>query len=340
MPPSRIWDRFVIVGRKRTHNKHLPRGVTLDYGTYYFRGPDRRRVRLGRTLPEAMAAWAKLVEPSVGELRTMHEAFERYKLEVMPRKAEKTQRTQSYMFRVLEAVFGEMTPAAIRPRDGYGYLAKRSPQAPTQAIKEFNLISHVLTKCVEWGVIDENPFWQVRKTEYTPAPRSRCPSEAEFAAVYELAGERMRIAMDLALLTGLRRSGILGLTLDCDTPDGLLVERPGKKTKALLFEWSPELRAAVDKAKHLEPRVRRALLCTRSGTSYSADGFSANWQRLIAKAIREKKLAERFTFHDLRALSATSSEDVLEASARLGHASPATTKAVYIRKPTKVRPLR
>ena len=57
----------------------------------------------------------------------------------------------------------------------------------------------------------------------------------------------------------------------------------------------------------------------------------------MAKAV--EKGVPRFTFHDLRAKSA--SDDTLQAATeRLGHTSEETTKRVYVRKPTKVKPLR
>lgn len=40
---------------------HLPKGVTFDYGSYYYRGADRRRVNLGRHLPEALAHAGRLM---------------------------------------------------------------------------------------------------------------------------------------------------------------------------------------------------------------------------------------------------------------------------------------
>jgi integrase len=131
---------------------------------------------------------------------------------------------------------------------------------------------------------------------------------------------------------------VISLTLDADTADGLLVPRPGKTTKPLLFEWSPELREIVDRAKRLEPRVRRALLCTTNGQHYTPDGFTTNWTRLMAKA--KKAGLDPFRFQDIRAKSATDDDDATSASARLGHSTVEITKRVYIRKPSKVRPLR
>lgn len=328
------------VGRRRTKNKHLPKGVTLEHGAYYYRGHDRKRIHLGRTLGVAMAAWSNHMSPAPSSLVTLHDIFEKYKTDVMPKKAPATQRSQGYLLPILDDVFGAMRADALRPQHVYGYLAIRSPRAPTAAIKEVNLLSHCMTKAVQWGAVASNPCLQVRKAEYTPASRGRCPTDTEFRQVYELANERMRIAMDLALLTGLRRSGVIRLTLDSETDAGLLVERPGKTTKPLLFEWTPELQAVIDRAKKLEPRIRRgrALLCTHGGKFYSPDGFTTNWGRLMEKAV--KAGVERFSFQDIRAKSATDDDDAARASARLGHSTVEITRRVYIRKPSKVSPLR
>lgn len=326
------------VGRKRIHNKHLPRGVTYEHGAYYFRGRDRKRIRLGAALGESLAAWAALVQPDPGEIRTLHDAFERYKVEVVPRKAPKTQKGYLYMLPKLDLVWGRMAVSAVKPRHGY-QLLDEGADTPTQTLKYFNLLSGVLTSCVKWGVIDANPFHEVDKTGYVPPARERCPSDAEFAAVYSIASDRMRIAMDLALLTGLRKIGILRLELGDVLEEGLRSKRPGKTTKPLIFEWTPELRSVVAFAQSLEPRVRRALLCTEKGTFYTEDGFQANWGRLMDKALERGLIGARFHFHDIRAKSATDEPDALAAARRLGHASPTTTQKIYIRRPQVAKPL-
>ena len=340
------------VGRKKKNDPHLPRGLTHEHGAYYFRGKDRKRIRLGAALGDSMSRWAELVQPHGGPVQSMHDALERFKSDVVPHRAPKTRAGYLYMLPTLDAIYGKMAPGTIQPRHGY-QLLDRGRRTPTQTLKLFNLMSSVLTSCVRWGAVDENPFWQVRKGDYTPAPRTRCPSDAEYAAVYAIASERLQIAMDLALLTGLRKGGILRLELADATDDGLLSRRPGKTTRALLFEWTPELRAVVDRAKRLEPRVRRTLLCTgkarnpkhKPGQAYTEDGFNALWQHLMTRATRKNEqgqaaLAERFRLNDLRAKSATDADSVADAQARLGHTTPATTQRVYIRKPTKVQPLR
>jgi hypothetical protein len=80
------------------------------------------------------------------------------------------------------------------------------------------------------GVIDANPFHEVDKEGYVPPARERCPTDAEFAAAYSIASDRMRIATDVALLIGLRKGGVLRLELGDVLEDGLRSQRPGKKT--------------------------------------------------------------------------------------------------------------
>jgi len=163
-------------------------------------------------------------------------------------------------------------------------------------------------------------------------------TDDEYRAVYVLAFPMMQVAMDLAVLTGLRRGDLLGLTRDHLTDEGILI-RTSKTGTPLLIEWSDELRSVVNRAKRIKPQVRLTLICSRQGKPYSGQGFAAIWQRLIRKALEKKVISERFRFHDLRAKSA--SDDTLDAAtARLGHMDAKLTERVYRRKPRRVKPLR
>jgi len=164
--------------------------------------------------------------------------------------------------------------------------------------------------------------------------RTRYVTDTELGRLYALASPMMQCAIDMAVLTGLRRSDLLGLTRDNLTDTGILVQT-AKTNKGLLIEWSDELRGVVTKAWTLEPRVRRHLIVGARGKPYTADGFSVQVQRLMKRLPKD----QRFRWHDLRAKSA--SDDTLEAAtARLGHTSSAMTKRHYYRAPQKVRPLR
>lgn len=54
------------------------------------------------------------------------------------------------------------------------------------------------------------------------------------------------------------------------------------------------------------------------------------------RAIADGVIANRFTFHDVRAKAGSEHHDATEL---LGHQSSATTRRVYQRKPKKVKPI-
>lgn len=65
----------------------------------------------------------------------------------------------------------------------------------------------------------------------------------------------------------------------------------------------------------------------RIGARYTLDGFSTAWQKLMAKAIKDKVLEQSFTFHDLRAKAGSESENAQDL---LGHDDPRTTKNAFV----------
>jgi integrase len=81
------------------------------------------------------------------------------------------------------------------------------------------------------------------------------------------------------------------------------------------------------------------LICTQEGQRYTGDGFRSTWQRLMSKALADRVIEERFTFNDIRAKHASDSQPD-EATERLGHDDPRTTRRIYRRGPRQVHPLR
>ena len=149
----------------------------------------------------------------------------------------------------------------------------------------------------------------------------------------------MQVAMDMALLTGLRQGDILSLTRDSLTVDGILIQT-SKTGAGLMIQYTPALEEVLNSAKKLKPQVGpgQFLIRSRSGKRYSSSGFKANWQRLMKKAMDQG--IEHFTFNDIRAKSASDSESLTDASERLAHSSTAITRRVYYRKAMPVKPLK
>jgi integrase len=109
------------------------------------------------------------------------------------------------------------------------------------------------------------------------------------------------------------------------------------------FEWTPELRAAVDMAKAARPiDIAPWLFCTKHGEGYFDEetGWDSMWQRFMARLLKDTKITERFTEHDLRGKTGSDAESLDRAQQLLGHADSKITAKTYRRKPQLVRPLR
>lgn len=104
------------------------------------------------------------------------------------------------------------------------------------------------------------------------------------------------------------------------------------------------MQVAVDMAKAARPvDIGPWLFCNRSGDCYlnddnEANGFQSIWGRFMIRVLAETGLKARFSERDIRAKVASDADSLQRAQEILGHADPALTKRVYVRKPQLVRP--
>ena len=98
---------------------------------------------------------------------------------------------------------------------------------------------------------------------------------------------------------------------------------------------------AIELAKASDRRAASLIyvMANSKGQRYDSHAFQVRWMKLIKKAIARKLISESFTFHDLRD-KAGSDAKTCDAQDLLGHASSATTRRVYMRKPIVVTPIR
>lgn len=330
----------VIMGRRRKTNKELPKRVYIHGSTYRYHPAGGKPIPLAKVgdYPGMLRALADLHRERP-PMRSMRALFARYEIEILPGKAATTQADQRRQLQNLAQSFGHMEPADLRQPHAIAYRNKRAQRYPTAANREMELLSHVCTIAVEWGIMDSNPLRGMRKIR-TP-PRDRYVTDDEYLQVYSLASPMVQCVMDLALLTGLRRGDIFLLTRSSVTDDGLEVQ-PGKTKKTtgqrLLFEWTPALRAVVARALNIQPQVRLHIVCNRRGRPYGKNAFDSAWQRLMKRAVARG--VEKFEFRDLRRKSASDELSEAVAQKRLGHVSSAITRRVYRVRPSKVKPLR
>jgi integrase len=337
------------MARLRETNKHLPKYVTIVHGSYWFRPPNGESVKVCRVGDEAelYGFMAKLHTPT-GPMTTLNDCFDRYERDVIPTLEPRTQKDYRRHLLILRKEFGHRDPNDIQPKDIGRFLDV--DKGRIQRNRVVAVLSAVFTKAVgRWYVADRNPCTAV---ERNPSKRrSRNVLDAEYAGVYAVASPRLRVAMDLALLTGQRQGDLLKMKWKDVTPEGWTM-RQGKTGKRLLIsfkktvigpdgpvEVDSEIVEVLQRARAFLPHLpREYVLRNRKGRPYTENGFRAIWQAAMRRY--EKTGGERFTFHDLRGKSATDSASLQDAYERLGHTNIAMTRGVYDRGVRKVKTLK
>ena len=345
-------------------NRGLPKRWRFKNGAYRYLVPPgmedqwdgKKEFTLGKTLPDAYRVWAdRLAE--LGDITTVSDLMDRYLLEVVPTKSFKSQESNQLAIRRLKPVFGMMRPSEVQPAHAYKYAdLVTKAHGRTSAKHDIQCLSHLLTKAVEWGVINRNPLLgQVRIKGTGPRDRLVEDWEIDEALAIESSYRGVLVAnvyIRFKLMTGLRRGDILRLKLSNLKEDGIhvLLNKTKQSTgKRLIIEWDQEgdMRALSDEILRIPPRRigDAPLFGTRRGKSYidyqgRCNAFDSLWQRFMDKVLAETKVAERFQERDLRAKVASDSDSLVEASERLGHADTAITQRVYRRKPVRIQPLK
>ena len=352
--------------RNEAH-KGLPKGWRFSYGSYRYRVPKgqehywdgKTQFTLGKTLAEARSAFNGRMLRAEGAIKTFGELFDRYLFEVMPTKAIRTQTGDIRQLKRLREMIGTndvkdwKSVHAYQLRDAIAQKStKGSKGGKITANRLMALLKHSLTKAIEWGVIEDHPMTNL-KFKMFPIGQStiRIPTFEEVEEALKIAPPTIRAFVNISLLTGLRVTDTLQIKLSDITPDCLTVHVSKTRNKApqtLVFEITSELKEAIDLARTVKPAAYLAkvigplsafLFHTKYGKCYLNDayefpGFDSMWKRWQRKLPQEK----RFCIRSLRNLNGHQG-DLAEASERLGHSSPATTKKFYRSNVNNVVPL-
>jgi integrase len=321
------------MGRARKKNRHLPQRVYERRGKLYYVHPVSEE---WMPLPEGLRTWAQLVQ-SADATETLSALWAKYELEVLCKKAKKTQRNRRQEWKELEKVFGAVHPADVEPHHVWRYWRDRGEIE--QARHEVRCLSALLTYARQTGARkDNNPCFGLQLP--SKGPRERYISDEEFLAVQSLSPPMIRYAMDLAYITAMSQIDILQLERRQLLDDGIIFDRQ-KTGQAQMIEWNDDLREIIEALKKMSPQVRRYLICVqkgkKAGHAYTSNGFQANWQRLMRKAAETRAIVERFTFHDIRAKSLSDAKSLEEAQKRGGHADSKITQRVYRRLPIRAK---
>lgn len=348
--------------QRSSENSGLPTRWRFTHGAYYYQVPPglekswdgKKLFRLGKKLSDAYKIWATRLE-TLENAKTVGELLDRYGLEVVPTKAISTQRENINYIKKLRHAFGKMSINDPVPKDIYGYVDRSS--AKVLARREIALLSHAYTKAVEWGYLNRHPFkGEIRLPVRSPRDRYVADWEIDECLALKTNREKgsvkvIQAYIQIKRLTGISQGDMLRLQPAIHFLDeGIAIKRhkvantTGKQT---IYLWTPALREAVETALQSRPtQYSPWLFCTKRGRSYinektgKASGWASMWQRFMDRVLKETKVTERFTEHDLRAKAASDASSLEQARALLSHSDSRITGRVYRRKPEKVTPIR
>lgn len=320
------------VGRRRTKHKNLPLRLYLKRGRYYY---GRNQEFVGDNLADAMLAYGERESARAGRRPvTFGDLAGQYTAKVIPTKAPRTRGDNLDELGMLLKVFRDAPLAAIEPHHVSGYRDARFARphkgrseeprlARTRANREIALMSAVWNWGRDTGRTSlPNPCEGVRRNKETG--RDRYVTDEELQAVWEVADEPLRDALDLYHLTGQRVGDVLRMSLG-DIRDGCIWLRQRKTKKPLRLELAGELAAVLERIRNrtfpAEAVVSLALVRDEKGQPITYDALSDRFQ-----AARAKAGVQHFQLRDLRAKAATDLEDLALAQRLLGHSSRAMTE--------------
>lgn len=346
---------------RKPENRHLPINVYQRTRTrkngkvwtcYFYRDRDGKDISLGDDLNEARRKWAELEAKSVpAAAKVMKAIFDRYERDIIPGKADRTQRDNRAELKHLRAVFDTAPIEAITPSMIAQYRDART--AKTRANREIALLSHVFNLAREWGLCQQaNPCQGVRKNK--EKPRDYYANDRVWQAVYAFACHELRDAMDLAYLTGQRPADVLCMRRD-DVEGGYLQVSQGKTGRRLRIQVEANgepnsLGVLIERiSSGNEGLLSQYLVINRSGQRVSWPMLRNRWDEARRKAAEQadadgdQALADRirqFQFRDIRPKAASEIKDIGDASLLLGHTKEGITERVYrrigaIAKPSK-----
>jgi integrase len=341
--------------QRNKENRGLPKRWRWNDGSIRYLVPKgqenhwdgKREFRLGKTLAEAHRTFGGRIASFDGAIVTFGQLLDRYVFEVTPSKSKRTQKDEIAYIQKLRKLIGANSVIDFRPQHAYqvrdhlkNNVTKGSGEK--QANRHMSVLKHVFTKAIEWGTIDVHPMHSGAFKMF-PEKRSkmRIPSDAEVREAIKIANPMLQSYCKLKLITGLRQTDLLGLTVHNVKDDYLevmLSKTEDRTEQVLRFDLTDEMRDIIRECRERKP-LSKHLFKTRDGECQlkednTCTGFESQWQRWQRKLPKEQRFSER----SIRNL--VGSQDGLEiASERLGHASSATTKKFYRSNVTNVAPL-
>ncbi|HEF4754698.1 TPA: tyrosine-type recombinase/integrase [Burkholderia cenocepacia] len=316
---------------------------------YYDHGEvDGRRILepLGTDRVVALQRWAELEGSRAPSSETTQHTFamleQAYRIRELPQKSAATQRMYDLFLSRLAAVIGDRELDTLTPADvATIWRATAEKRGVVTANRTKAVLSLVLNCGRLWGMMTiANPCAGVRGKKETGRQNILIDDEL-YAAVYAVADQPLRNAMDLADLCAQRPSDVLRVQRS-NIVRGNLIFRTQKTGAFVTVQITGELAALIERLlawRGSKVDVSPYLLRDEEGYPLTKGQLRSRFDKARELAGIDKA---KFQFRDLRARGVTHKtiDEGLEAGQRLaGHSGPGMT-ARYVRGARPVKPSR
>jgi integrase len=329
------------MGRHPHVNKNLPprmRARRRGKKTYYFfdhGGRPRKETPLGTDYIAAVQKWAKLnmspspVSPTVGFAIAKYISSREF-LDL----AAGTQNDYQFAINNLRVNFGDAPLDLVRPEHLRQYHALRCETiedkwkgSKHRANREVSVLGMIFRFARDMGLTTNNPKEPVRLKKL-PGRKNVTITDDMLEAVYDLAPQDLKDAIDLAYLIGQRPADVLKLA-DTDIKDGLLTFKQNKTGAAMTIEIRGDLASLIERIqtrKRSFSIVPMALLVDERGRPMTKAKLRSRFEAARTAAGIEGK---HFQFRDLRRKAGADLRRMVGIEAAqdlLGHASVTMTE--------------
>lgn len=310
-------------------------------------GLDRAKAfAAARKLNALLAPSGDLVDRVVGAQETVRDAIVVFRRDDVPGRkwAPKTAEVYESVIQRIDKGIGDRVVATLTVKDCATFI--RAVTESPRSRQQFRLVLGWILACaVEEGWIDTNPVLQTRKFAHE-RKRDRLTVDT-FNAIWAKAPAWVQNAMDLSLLTLLRREDVVSVRF-ADERDGALCVVPGKTEDStgvrLRIAIGDDLAALISRCRDsvLSPYLIHRLPAKARPTHLRAKDRDHHTQVLpeqLSRAFADARDAAGIdgdnppTFHEVRSLGGALLKDagwtLAQVQALMGHGSEEMTK-VYL----------
>jgi len=212
-------------------------------------------------------------------------------------KSESSVKSEKCTLKKLLEYFGDRKLTEITSHDIERFMEKRGKDvSPSTVNRSYALLSHMLSKAVDWGYMEVNPCRRVKKLKEPPG-RIRWLSDTECERLLEeCARSKSPLIYEIvftALNTGMRKGELMNLTWDdVDFEQRLIAVKKTKTNEVRHIPMSEELFSMLKELRNSHPHWHY-VFSKEDGTAYG------NWRLAFQEACRRAGIKD-FRFHDLR----------------------------------------